>query len=83
MRMEDSEVEECSFSDLSVEKMALTGCSLASSIFKGTPLQNISLCGSDISGIFISSDCKELRGAKLDIGQALDAARLMGIEVTV
>ena len=81
--MEESEVEECSFSDMSLEKMALTGCSLAHSIFKGTPLQNISLCGSDISGIYISSDCNELRGAKLDVSQALDAARLMGIEVTV
>ena len=83
MTMEDSEVEECSFSDLSVEKMALTGCSLASSIFKGTPLKTIILHGSDISGIYISSDCNELRGAKLDVSQALDAARLMGIEVTV
>ena len=81
--MEDSEVEECSFSDLSVEKMALTGCSLAHSIFKGTPLKTIILRGSDISGIYISSDYNELREAKLDVSQALDAARLMGIEVTV
>ena len=36
---------------------------------------------SDLSSIYISSDLKELKGAELDVSQALDVIKLIGVKL--
>jgi hypothetical protein len=45
-------------------------------------LGNISFKGSDISGIYLSDTFKELKGASLDVSQALDVAKILGVKIT-
>ena len=45
-------------------------------------LSSFSLPGTDIQGIVLSADSRELRGAVLDMAQILAIARLLGIEIT-
>ena len=41
----------------------------------------MSLKMSEIGGIYISDDLGELRGTKLDVAQALDAVKLLGVQI--
>ena len=44
-------------------------------------LSSLSLKMSDLGGIYLSQDAKELKGAKLDVSQALDIVKLFGAEI--
>ena len=77
----ESKMNEGSFCDVSCKNFSLHSDNLSGTSFNGTMLSNISLKESDISGIYISEGAKELKGAKLDVSQALDAAKLIGVEI--
>ena len=44
-------------------------------------LKDVTLIKSELSSIFISSDFKELKGVELDVSQALDVVRLLGVKL--
>ena len=77
----ESKMNEGSFCDVSCKNFSLHSDNLSGTSFKGTMLSHISLKMSDISGIYLSEGAKELKGAKLDVSQALDAAKLIGVEI--
>lgn len=76
-----SRLLQSSLSEIKHKSFSILETDLAGTAFKGTPLKGIDLKGSDLSGIYLTEDCRELKGAKLDAGQAMDAARLFGIEI--
>ena len=77
----NSKINDGSFSDVSCKNFSLHSDNLLGTSFRGTMLSLISLKMSDISGIYLSEGAKELNGAKLDVSQALDAAKLIGVEI--
>ena len=75
------DISEGSFSSVTHCRLSFSGCALHRTIFRSTPLAGIGLAASDISGIVLSENPRELRGAVLDAGQALDIVRLFGAEI--
>ena len=61
--------------------MSLRGCDLARSTFFRTSLSGVDLSTCDISGLRISSDLRELRGAVIDPEQAAELIGLLGIKI--
>ena len=76
-----SDFSESSFSSVKHDGLRIESSSLKSASFRNTPLASVSLASSDISGIILSENLSELKGAKLDVSQALDIAKLLGIEI--
>lgn len=77
----ESKMNEGSFSNVSLKDSYIHSTSLSGTSFRDTMLSSLSLKQSDISGIYLSSSFKELNGAKLDVAQALDVARIVGVEI--
>ena len=77
----NSKINDGSFNEVSCKNFSLHSDNLSGTSFKGTSLSLISLKMSDIGGIYLSEGAKELKGSKLDVSQAIDAARLMGVEI--
>ena len=78
----DSDFTSSSFSRVKHSKLRIESSKLVSVSFVGTPLYGISLPSSDISGMILSPDMKELKGAVLDVSQCLDIARILGVEIS-
>ena len=79
-------IESCDSSDTSLNDITHKGSSIISSTLSraflvNTKLASLKLDGSDLSEIYISSDLKELKGAELDVSQALDVIKLIGIKL--
>ena len=84
--MEKSEFRDCkindsSFSSVSHKGLKIHSSDLSGTAFRGTTLSSLSLTSSSLGGIYISEDARELKGARLDVAQTMDAARLLGIEI--
>ena len=47
----------------------------------GTMLKDINLSGSTLASVFMSETFRELRGARLDVSQAMDIIRLFGVNI--
>lgn len=77
----ESKMNDGSFSEVSAKNFSIHSTNLAGTSFKGTMLSSLSLKMSEIGDIYISEDARELRGAKLDVSQAMDAAKLLGIQI--
>ena len=79
-------IESCDLSDTSLNDITHKGSSIISSTLSraflvNTKLASLKLDGSDLSEIYISSDLKELKGAELDVSQALDVIKLIGVKL--
>ena len=64
-----------------MKKMGLEGCDLSGAELYGTSLAGLDLRSCGVQGIRVSENCAELRGAKMDMFQAAEMARLLGIEI--
>lgn len=67
---------QCGFTGVKFQK-----CDLTQASFVHTPLKNVDLSTCQISGLTLSEDCSELRGAVVDLYQAADLARHFGITI--
>ena len=75
----DSSLKQVGFCNCHLKKTTFTNCSLAESELLATSLQDIDLRSCDIQGIQLSGP--ELRGAIVDVFQAADLARFLGLVV--
>ena len=64
-----------------MDNVSITASKLQRTSFRHTPLSSVSLASSDIEGIILSEDLSELRGARLDIAQALSVIRVLGVDL--
>ena len=56
-------------------------CDLSRTTFFRTSLSGVDLSACDISGLRVSSDLRELRGAVIDPDQAAELMGLLGIKI--
>ena len=70
-------MENCKIAHINFEN-----CNLKEAEFYHTPLKGIDFTGSDISGIRVSlMNSSELKGATVTSLQALELARMLGIDI--
>ena len=86
MRLQDVEItssslEETGFTDVTHKRVRIHNSNLCCAVLTGTSLRDLSLTGSSLDGIFLSDSMKEVRGAELDISQAVDIVKLLGVTV--
>ena len=74
----NSDFSESSFSECRTEGLSIVSSSLVRTSFRGTPLLSVGLDSSDMEGIILSENLKELRGARLDVAQAISIVRTAG-----
>ena len=63
------------------KRVRIHDSNLRRAVLTGTSLRDLSLTGSSLDGIFLSESLKEVRGAELDISQAVDIVKLLGVTV--
>lgn len=77
----ESKMNDGSFNSVNCRNVSIHSTSLSGTSFRDTMLSSLSLKMSDLGGIYLSQDAKELKGAKLDVSQALDIVKLFGVEI--
>ena len=77
----DTDLSGSSLSYCKAERLSIISSSLVRASLRSTPLSSVDLSSSDIEGIALSENLKELRGARLDAGQALSIVRMLGAEI--
>ena len=71
-----------SFGDCRFERVEFTECDLTLAEFFGTRLRGLSFADSDIRGIRVRElESFELKGLKINSLQAVELARLLGVEI--
>lgn len=76
-----SDFRDSSFSSISHTKLEITDTNLSRASLRGTRLSGLSLRGTTLDGITLSENMKELKGALLDISQALAIIRTKGADI--
>jgi len=72
----------CVERDCRFERVEFAQCELAAAEFFGTRLRGVSFADSDIRGIRVREiDSFELKGVKINVLQAAELARLLGVEI--
>ena len=74
--LQESYLEECRLKKTELNRVKLNRANLF-----GTALRGLDLRGCEIEGILISDEKKELAGAVVDLYQAAELARLMGLVI--
>lgn len=70
------------FDECRLEKVSFSRCDLTQGEFRGTRLRGLSFADSNIRGLRVGEvDSFELKGLKINVLQAADLARLLGVEV--
>ena len=77
----DCMLEDADFSFLKTDKLSIQDSVLSSADFSSTALAAVDLSGSHIDGIRVGEDLRELRGARLDVGQLIELAPVLGIVI--
>ena len=75
-RLTNSEISECKVKNLELNRTVLN----ESNLFR-TYLRGVDITNSDISGVILSKDFAELRGAAINSIQAAELIRTFGIKV--
>ena len=80
------EISGCDFkeafmSEAKLKAIRLSNVDLTHVDFYKTPLKGIDLSDCTITGIMLSDTYAELRGAKINVYQAAEVARLFGVQV--
>ena len=77
----ETKLTEASFHATRLRRVSLRSCDLTRSTFFRTSLSGVDLSTCDISGLRVSSDLRELRGAVIDPEQAAELIGLLGIKI--
>ena len=77
----ETKLSEASFHATRLRRLALERCDLSRATFFRTSLYGVDLSACDISGLRVSSDLRELRGAVIDPDQAAELIGLLGIKI--
>lgn len=77
----DAALAESAWHSTRLRRFAPDRCDLSRAEFFRTPLRGVDLTTCDISGIVVSSDWHELRGARVSPEQAVGLAELLGVVV--
>ena len=72
---------ESDFSSVKHKGLEIRDSNMERASLSGTMLKDINLSGSTIASVFVSENFKELRGAQLDVSQAMDIIRLFGVNI--
>lgn len=67
-------ISQCKCKDISFQKVCFHGAS-----FFKTPLKGMDFTSSDITGLVLSDECMELKGAVVDLYQAAELAKHLGV----
>lgn len=78
--LENTLLKEASFPEGKLKKTRFRRLDLTRADFFHTPLKGMDLSDCEIAGLMVSETFQELKGAKLSYGQAVDAARLLGVQ---
>ena len=77
----DSVLREAALSAIRLLRVAFSGTDLSGVNFFKTILKGVDLSGCDISGILVSENCAELRGAAISAAQSIELARILGVRI--
>lgn len=77
----EAKLTEASFHATRLRRVSLSSCDLTRATFFHTSLSGVDLSTCDISGLRVSSDLRELRGAVIDPEQATELIGLLGIKI--
>ena len=77
----DSVLREAALSAIRLLRVAFSGTDLSGVDFFKTILKGVDLSGCDISGILVSENCAELRGAAISAAQSIELARILGVRI--
>ena len=77
----ETKLSGASFHATKLRHLALDRCDLSRATFFRTSLSGVDLSTCDISGLRVSSDLRELRGAVIDPDQAAELMGLLGIKI--
>lgn len=80
-RVEDSDLENGSFAQCKFKNAAFTNVRLQNTSFFKTTLKGMDFTTCDIKGLVLSDECSEVRGAVMDLYQAAEMARRLGIVI--
>lgn len=79
--MRNCNLKEAAFSAVRLAKPEWENIDFSRTEFFGTKLKGVDLSSCNIEGIVVSESCSELKGAKIDVFQAAEIARILGIEI--
>lgn len=77
----ETKLSEASFHVTRLRRLVLERCDLSRATFFRTSLSGVDLSACDISGLRVSSDLRELRGAIIDPDQAAELIGFLGIKI--
>ena len=77
----ETKLSEASFHVTRLRRLVLERCDLSRATFFRTSLSGVDLSACDISGLRVSSDLRELRGAIIDPDQAAGLIGFLGIKI--
>ena len=82
----DCEITACEFkesflSEVKFKKISLTTVDFTSCDFFKTPLKSVDFSNCNIDSIMLSDQYSELRGVKINMFQAIEIAKLLGVKV--
>ena len=77
----ETKLSEASFHVTRLRRLVLERCDLSRATFFRTSLSGVDLSACDISGLRVSSDLRELRGAVIDPDQAAELIGFLGIKI--
>lgn len=72
---------ESDFSSVKHKGLTILDSNMERASLSGTMLKDINLSGSTLASVFMSETFRELRGARLDVSQAMDIIRLFGVNI--
>lgn len=80
-RFESCDMSECFMTGMKWKKISAAGSRFKRTSFFHTPLKGIDLRGNELENIILSDTGAELKGAVVDLYQAADLAKLLGVVV--
>jgi len=75
----DCNLQDTDFQGATLQSVTFEKCDLRSVQLSQTTMKNVNICGSQIDGIGI--ELSALQGLKVDMGQAIYLAKLMGLDI--
>ena len=78
-KISGSKMENTFMSEAKLKKFSLSDVEFTNVDFFKTPLSGVDLSDCSISGLMVSDSFSELKGASMNVEQAAEVARMMGI----
>lgn len=79
VQAEETCLAECMVTNAALKQLSFAQTDLSGACFTGTPLKGVDLRGCVLANFSCSEDNRELRGAVVDLMQAAELARLLGV----